>query len=268
MSKTRVLLVQILAVAAICIVPASADAQAYLRLPARERAVSLGFEVPLFRTPNDFSFYTSIVETDVLLGLGGRKTLQVGLPWAVAGATIVNGTSVYAGNLRATVLFGTSEKIDGFVGVTVPTGSNLVGPQLAQAVGGLLWSNQAEKWSDDVFSVRGSWLPSKTVGDDRELGLGVGGAAVTENNLERLALFARLDGWLRFPVGRTHLRLDLSTSFDVTGDDGFGQQLRGYVGLAVEWPGGPRQPFGFIRIPLDSGVRQELLASAGWAVLF
>ena len=255
-------------VLAIVLLPSPTCAQAYLRVPDSGSAIALGLELPMFGEPDAFSFYTSLWEADALILLGTGTTLQVGFPLAIANADFVDGTSVYLGNVRASVLFGTPQRLDGFVGITLPTGSNLTGPDLAQGVGSLTWSTRAERWADRTFSLRGARFMSHAIESDRELGLGLGGAAVAANDFENLLVFARMDGWFRFPLGTWKLRVDLLTSLDVTGDDGLGRQVSAYLGFAAEWLDWPRPTVGFVRVPLDGDVRRELLASAGFSVMY
>jgi hypothetical protein len=49
---------------------------------------------------------SSILEADVILPVGSRKSLQIGVPLAMAGADALDGTSLYLGSLRFSLLFG------------------------------------------------------------------------------------------------------------------------------------------------------------------
>jgi hypothetical protein len=245
-----------------------ADAQTFLLDPVDETTFTLQLEKPFFPSSDGLAFYSSILEPDVVLSLSSGKTLQIGVPLAIAGADFADGTSLYLGNLRASLVFGEPGHLSGFLGLTFPTASNISGPDLAVLVGALPWLNELEKWGEDGLSVRGAWIPSRPLDSGGRLGLRLGGAAVTPNDFENLYVYARIAGWGQFPVGSAALRADLGTSYNVTSDDGFGQQFTAYLDLGVELPESSRQPMIFLRLPLDGEARQVLDFSLGWRMRF
>ena len=243
------------------------NAQTFVPAPVDDPGFVLQVEKPFF--PLDgLEFYSSNIEADVLLPLSSGRSVAIGVPLAVAGADGANGTSVYLGNLRASLLFGTPVDLTGFLGVTVPTASNIGGPDLAVIVGALPWLNEREKWSDDAVSFRGAWIPSRALENGSRVGLRLGGSAVMPTDFENLFVYARAAGWGSVPAGSAELRADLNVSYDVTGDDGFGQQFTSYLDLGVALQQAAEGSTLFLRVPLDGDARDALDFSLGWRLRF
>ena len=242
--------------------------QTFLPSPASDPAFLVQVEKPFLRHLPGLAFYSSIIESDVLFPLGAGKTLQIGIPLGIAGADELDGTSLYVGNPRVSLLFGSATDPSGFVGVTLPTASNVSGPDLAVILVALPWLSEFEKWADDAFSARGAWIPSWPLDGGGRLGLRLGGAAVAPTDLENLYVYARLAGWGRVPVRGIELRADVDASYLVTSDDGFGRQFTSYMALGAQLTDSPRQPMIFIRVPLDGDAREILDLSVGMALRF
>lgn len=244
------------------------EGQTFPLEPVDRTTFALQWEKPFFPNAGGLAGWSSNLEGDILFSLSSGRSIQVGVPLAFAGADVVDGTSFYLGNLRASLLFGDADDLSGFVGVTVPTASNIGGPDLAAIVGGLPWLDEIEKWSDDAISLRGAWIPSRALDGGGLLGLRLGGAAVTPNEFDNLLVFARVAGWGRFPVGTAEVRADLTTSYYVNGDDGFGEQFVAYLNLGAALPESSGHPGLFIRIPLDGDARDALDLSIGLSARF
>lgn len=243
------------------------NAQTFVPAPVDDPGFVLQLEKP-FLPFDGLHFYSSNIEADVLLPLSSGRTVALGVPLAVAGADGANGPSFYLGNLRGSLLFGEPNDLTGFLGVTLPTASNIGGPDLAVLVGALPWLNELEKWSDDVVSFRGAWIPSRPLEDGGRVGLRLGGAAVMPTDFENLFVYARVAGWGSVPAGSTELRADLNVSYDVTGDDGFGQQFTSYLDLGVALQQAAEGSTLFLRVPLDGDARDALDLSVGWRLQF
>lgn len=244
------------------------EGQAFPLEPTTGTAFALQWEKPFFPSSEGLAGWSSNFEADVLFPLASGRAIQLGVPLAVAGADAVDGTSFYLGNLRASLLFGDADNLSGFVGLTVPTASNIGGPDLAVIIGVLPWLDEMEKWGDDAISVRGAWIPSKALANGGQVGLRLGGAAITPNEFENLWVFTRVAGWGRVPVGTSELRADLSTSYYVNGDDGFGQQFTAYMNLGATLSEASGAPGVFIRVPLDGDARDVLDLSIGLRMQF
>ena len=230
--------------------------------------VALQFEKPFLPDVEGLASYSSNLEVDAILPVASGMALQLGLPFAFAGADVVDGTSVYVGNLRASLLFGDPGNLSGFVGLTVPTASNIGGPDLAVIVGVLPWLNEVEKWADHAYSVRGAWIPSTALKRGGRAGFRVGGAAVAPDDFENLFVYARVAAWGRVPVGVAELRADVATSYAVNSDDGFGQQFTAYLDLGAAFAEASGRPGVFLRIPLDGDAREALNLSIGLMARF
>lgn len=243
------------------------NAQSFVPAPVGDPGFVLQIEKP-FLPFDGLHFYSSNIEADVLLPLSSGRSVAIGVPLAVAGTDGANGPSFYLGNLRASLLFGAPSDLSGFLGLTLPTASNIGGPDLAVVVGAFPWLNELEKWSDDAVSFRGAWIPSRALEDGGRVGLRLGGAAIMPTDFENLFVYARVAGWGSVPAGSTELRADLNVSYDVTGDDGFGQQFTSYLDLGVALQRTPEGSTLFLRVPLDGDARDALDLSVGWRLQF
>ena len=125
-----------------------------------------------------------------------------------------------------------------------------------------------EKWGDDAFSVRGAYLPSTLLEGGGRLGLSLGGSAAMPTDFENLFVYTRVAGWGRFPTETAELRADLGISYDVTNDDGFGEQVTSYVDLGAALTEASGRPGLFLRIPLDGDARDAMDFSIGFRVQF
>jgi hypothetical protein len=247
--------------------PSPVLGQTFLPDPVEQVAFALQLEKPFLAGATGLAAFSSILEADALLPVG-FASLQIGLPVAFAGADFVDGTSVYMGNVRASLLFGAPDALTSFIGVTLPTASNISGPDLALLVGVLPWLGELEKWVDDNITVSGAILPSWRLSDAGRIGLRLGGAAFVATGFENLNVDARVAGWVRVPTATAALRAEVATSYMVTSDDGFGDQFTAYLDLGVSLTGVSAQPGLFLRVPLDGDGRQVHDLSLGVSVRF
>jgi hypothetical protein len=178
-----------------------AEAQTFLPEPMDRAGLAFQLEKPFLPGSDGLDFYSSNLEVDAIVQLASGRSVQIGLPLSIAGADGLDGTSFFVGNLRASLLLGEPGELTGFVGVTIPTASNIAGPDLAVVVLALPWLHLPEKWGDDVFSVRGAWIPSQPLESGGRIGLRLGGAALVPDGFDNLHVFARAAGWGRLPVG-------------------------------------------------------------------
>lgn len=248
---------------------APASGQAFLPDPVEQPAFAVQWERPFLPGTDGLKAYSSLLELDAILPWRPGRSVQIGIPLAIAGVDGVDRTSIYAGNLRATILFGEpGAAATSFVGITLPTGSNLRGPELAVLIGALPWLDELEKWVEDAVAVRGGVMPAWPLASGGQVGLRLGGAAIAPTDWENLHVYARAAGWGRVPTGRAELRADLGTSYSVTDDDGFGRQFTSYLTLGAGLPEVSGHPGMFIRIPLDGDARQVLDLSIGLSARF
>lgn len=242
-----------------------ASGQTFLPDPVEQPVFGIELEKPFLPDADALDSYSSILESDLVVPWRPGVSLQIGLPLALAGADFVDGTSVYVGNLRASLLFGEAGALRSFVGISLPTASNISGPDLAVLVAAVPSLDTPETWIEDGFSVSGAVLPSTMWSGGGKLGFRFGGAALVPTDLENLFVFVRPAAWARFPLERAELRVDLTTSYDLTGDDGFGQQFSAYVGLGAQLSDVSGRPGLFIRLPLDADAREVLDLSIGFS---
>lgn len=245
----------------------AADAQ---RTPNPVSGATWAFQVekPFLPDADGLAFYSTIWEADGLFALGSGKTLQVGLPLSTGGGDGIDGTSLFLGNLRVAILFGEPGDLSGYFGLTLPTASNVAGPDLALLIMALPWLDEPEKWNEDTFALRGAWTPARSLDSGGRLGLRLGGSAVFPNDLDNLYLFARMAGWASIPVGDGSLRGDLATSYVINGDDGFGDQVTGYLAIEGRLDDRAGQPALFVRLPLFGDARDALDLSIGISLIY
>lgn len=251
----------------LAVAPPLVSAQTFLPNPVEQTRFVVQLEKPFLVDAVGLAGYSSILEVDALIPMGSAS-LQIGLPVAFAGADFVDGTSVYMGNVRANMLFGPPGRLTSFIGITLPTASNVSGPDLAVLVGVLPWLGELEKWIEDSFAVSAATLPSWSFADSGLLGLRLGGAAIVSNGFGNLNVDARVAGWLRVPAGGAELSAELATSYMVTSDDGFGEQFTAYLDLGAALVQSARRPMIFLRVPLDGDGRQIHDLSVGFAIGF
>ena len=235
--------------------------------PVEQVGVAIQLEKPLLDDALVLAGYSSILEADALIPLGSAS-LQIGLPVAFAGADFVDGTSVYVGNARASLLFGAPGALTSFIGITLPTASNISGPDLAVLVGALPWLGEPEKWVEDNFTVGGGVLPARRFANGGQVGLRLGGVAFVRTGFENLNIDARAAGWAHIAAGAAELRADVATSYMITSDDGFGDQFTAYLDLGASFAAVVGQPGLFIRIPLDGDGRRVHDLSIGMSFGF
>jgi hypothetical protein len=175
-------------------------AQTFLPDPVDRTAVAVQLEKPFLIDALGLASFSSSLEADAVFPIGSAVSLRVGLPLAFAGADFADGTSVYMGNIRASMLFGEPGGLSSFIGITLPTAGNISGSDLAVLVGALPWLGEIEKWTDEATSVSGAVLPSWPLSSGGQLGLHLGGVVVLLNGFDNLHLDARAAGWARLPI--------------------------------------------------------------------
>jgi hypothetical protein len=227
--------------------------------------VTLGIRVknPSLGGTANPSSWSSSLETDLLFRWGANAFVQAVVPVAFAGAELVDGTSMYLGNVGATFVFGPPGAPSSFLGFTLPTATNIAGPDLAVLIGLLPNEDEPELWAEDVMSVRGGIIPSLQVSPQAVVGVRVGGALVAPNDLENLWVYGRGALWGSTAVGAAELRADLVTSYFINSDDGFAEQFRMYLDARAGLPDVPAAPGIVFRLPLDEEAREALDFSVG-----
>lgn len=249
------------------VLPAPALAQTFVPDPVERTAFDLQVEKPLFEDASSLAGYSSILEADALIPLGSGA-LRIGLPLAFGGADYLDGTSVYMGNVRATLLFGEPGRLTSYLGVTLPTASNVSGPDFAVLIGALPWTGEWEKWADDSFSVGGGFLPSWRLSGAARMGLRIGGAAIVTTGLDNMNVDLRPAVWVRVATGAAELRTELATTYMLTNDDGFAEQTTAYLDLGLTLSQVRFRPGVFVRVPLDGDTREFHQASVGLSLGF
>lgn len=245
----------------------SALAQTFVPDPAPKASLEIQLEKPFFANAETLAGYNSILEADAVMPLS-FGSLRIGLPVAFAGSDFIDGTSVYMGNLRATLLFGEPGRLTSYLGATLPTASNVSGPDFAVLIGVIPWRGEWEKWLDDSFSVGGGFLPSWALSGTARFGLRLGGAAIVDTDWSNLNVDIRPAAWVRVDTGALELMTELATTYMITNDDGFDEQTTAYLDLGVRAPSTRMRPGVFARIPLDSDTRAVHQGSIGLSLGF
>jgi hypothetical protein len=216
--------------------------------------------LPLDDAPSRWS---STLETDLLFRWGANVFVQATLPMAFAGADFVDGTSFYVGALGATFIFGPPGSPSSFLGITLPTASNLAGPDLAVLIAVLPNEDEPELWAEDIMSVRGGITPFVQLSEEARVGLRVGGALLAPDDLGDLWLYGRGAVWGSTRLSDAELRGDLVTSYFINSSEGFAEQLRMYLDARAGLPEAPGRPAVFLRLPVDGEARDALDFSVG-----
>jgi hypothetical protein len=227
--------------------------------------VTLGFQVetPFFPGGGELRPWSSTLETDLLFRWGPNAFVQANLPLAFAGADFADGTSIYLGSIGANFIFGPPGSPSSFIGFTLPTGTNIAGPELAILVGVLPNLDEPELWSEDVMSVRGGILPTVQISEQARVGLRVGGALVAPNDLGNVWVYGRGGAWMSARVGAAELRGDVLSSYFINSDDGFDRQFKMYLEARAALPEAPGGLGVVLRLPLDGQARDVLDFSVG-----
>lgn len=255
----------------VAVAASTSPMQAQLFLPgaADETTWQLQLEKPFFEDGGSLKFFTSVLDLDVMTPLGDGPTLVLGVPLAVGGADDPVGNGVYLGNLRATVVFGEPGAESSFLGVTLPTATDGGDGSLVAFIAGLAGDlDRPEDWLDEVVGVRGGVTPSWDRGEGRRIGIRVAGAAVAPDNFDDLNVYLRPGVWGSLRSGDLDFRGDLSTSYFLNSDDGFGQQFTAYLDLGVDLLETSGRPGFYLRVPLDGDTRELLNLSLGGRVRF
>lgn len=243
----------------------SAAAQTILPTTVDDMAFRIQVANPFLAEGEDvFEPFSPVIDSDFIFRWSDDVFLQVGFPLAVASRDGV-GTSVYLGNLRGNFLFGEPGVLRSFIGFTVPTASNIGGPNLALLVMALPSFDEEEAWAEDVLSVRGAWVPSWPVSERGRAGLRLGGALAMPTEFDDMWIYVRPTGWVRFYAGTAELKADLITSYLSNGEGDLGTLSTAYLDLAAGLPGSWGHPEVFLRLPLDTDARDALDFSVGIA---
>jgi hypothetical protein len=246
-----------------------AAAQTVLPTTEDDWFVRLQVEKPFLADDDDFAPISSILDTDVVVRWSSNVFLQVGIPLAIAQRDFVDGTSAYIGNLRGNFLFGEPGELRAFLGVTIPTASNISGPDLALEILGLPLLDEEEAWAPDVFSFRGGFVPAWQLSEGVTVGMRLGGALAIPTDFETLWLYARPTAWGRVSTGTVELRADLATSYFANSEGAsLDEKSVAYLDLRAAVAEAPGRPELFVRLPLDGQARAALDFAVGLAVRF
>lgn len=225
--------------------------------PVDAPAFVVHWEKPFLEGADRLAAWSSILELDAVLPVGDAVSLAIGLPFSLLSSDFDDDTHLYAGALRATLLFGEPGDPTGFLGVTFPTATAIAGDDEGGLFAAIPWWNEREKWVDESWSVRGALTPSKPLNGGGRIGLRLGGALVLLNGGDNLDADLRVSGWLRRPAGNAEIRADLAGTYAVTSDDGFREQSTLFLNLGADLPETGGNPGVFVRLPLY-GVVEDL----------
>jgi hypothetical protein len=207
---------------------------------------------------------SSILDTDVIFRWSSNVFFQLGVPLAVARQdVVVSGTSLYVGNIRGNFLFGEPGMLRAFLGFTLPTASNIGGPELALLIMALPRLDEEEAWAEEVFSARGAWVPSWAISGSAQAGLRVGGAIAVPTDFEDWWIYARPSGWIRAFVGSAELRAEVLASYLSNGQGTFAELSTAYLDVGAGLPDTFGHPGIFVRLPLDTDARDAIDLSVG-----
>src|SRR5690606_1842961 len=112
-----------------------AVAQSFIMTTTDDVTLGLQWKKPFFPGDGGLEPWSSTLETDLLFRWGANTFVQVTVPLAFAGTDVVDGTSLYVGGIGAKFIFGPPESPTSFLGFSLPSQTNLAGPDLAVLVG-------------------------------------------------------------------------------------------------------------------------------------
>jgi hypothetical protein len=237
---------------------APAAAQSLVATTSDDVTLGLQLKNPSFALDDAPSRWSSSLETDLLFRWGANVFVQATVPLAFAGADFVDGTSFFLGAIGATFIFGPPGSPSSFLGLTLPTATNIAGPDVAILIGVLSNEEEPERWTEDIMSVRGGIMPSVQLSEQARVGLRIGGALVAPDDLENLWVYGRGAVWGSTMVSAAELRGDLVTSFFINSSDGFAERFRMYLDARAGLPEMPGRPAVFLRLPIDTEARDAL----------
>jgi hypothetical protein len=243
--------------------PWPAAAQTILPTTAEDLTFRLQVEKPFLAGEEGIAPLSSILDTDVIFRWSSNIFLQIGVPLAVGQQDFESGTSFYVGSIRGNFLFGEPGVLRAFLGLTLPTATNLAGPDLALLVMALPRLDEEEAWAKDVISARGAWVPSWALSETTRFGFRAGGAIAIPTDFDNWWIYARPAGWLRSRVGGAELRADVLGSYLANGQGSFAELSTAYLDVGAALPDFFGHPGVFVRIPLDADARDAIDFSAG-----
>lgn len=254
--------------AAFLTLPLTSPAAAQSLVMTSPDDVTLGLQLknPFFPGEGGPQPWSSTLETDLTFRWGPSTFVQVSVPLAFAGAESVDGTSLYVGGIGARFVFGPPGSPTGFLGFSLPSATNLAGPDLAVLIGLLQMQDEPEMWAEDVMSVTGGVMPTLQLSENARGGVRLGGALLAPDDLEDLWIYARGAAWASARAGAGELRGDLVTSYFLNSDDGFDRKFRLYVDARAGLPDMPGRPGVYLRLPLDREARDAMDLAAGLSV--
>ena len=240
-----------------------ASAQSIISTPPDDVTLGLEWKKPFFPGEGGPASWSSTLETDLLFRWSPNIFVKAFVPLAFAGADFVDGTSFYVGNVGATFIFGPPGAPSAFLGLTIPSATNVAGPDLAVLVGALPTEDEPELWAEDVLSVRGGIIPTLQLSERARVGVRVGASLVAPDDIGDLWIYARGAPWVSAIVGAAELRGDLVTSYFVNSEEGFAEQFRMYLDARASLSDVPGRPGVFFRLPLDEEGQDAVDFSAG-----
>jgi len=239
-------------------------AQTILPTTADDLTFRIQVEKPFLAAEEGIAPMSSIVDTDVIFRWSSNVFFQLGVPFAVAQQDfVVTGTSVYLGNIRGNFLFGEPGILRGFLGLTLPTATNIGGPDLALLIMALPRLDEEEAWAEDVMSARGAWVPSWPISGSARAGVRLGGAIALPTDFDDWWIYARPAGWIRAVVGSAEIRADVLGSYLSNGRGTFAELSTAYLDLGASLPDLFGRPGVFVRLPLDTDARDAIDFSVG-----
>jgi len=230
--------------------------------PVSETTALVYWAKPFFPDMEERNPNGSVFGVDLVFPWRPGLSLQIGLPLSVAEPATGGSRDLRLGNLHVSALFGETGALSGLVGVTLSTASNPDGSKFPPGAGAYWTWDEPEEWSKDGLSIFGAVTPSWALSGGGRLGLRLG-AEAARTKTDDFLLFGRAAGWGRFPVGTATLRADLSSSYLLNSDDGFGRQFTAYFVLGAELSDILAKPGLFVRVPLDGEARRFLDFAVG-----
>jgi hypothetical protein len=233
-------------------IPSAVDAQHRLPIGGDRPSVQLELSKPFFEGDDGFGFATAMLDASVAIPLRGRTTLFGMLGITHATIEDVDASTLIA-NPRIGLLVGGEGPSYGEIHVDLPLATVIGDDDYAAGVAFASDPERLTRYSEDVWSVGGSFAPVSELESGATLG-GRFGADLwipteSENDTEVIGTYA---GFARSPLGAAFIEAEVSGFAILSeGDLSFGERTFFLGTITAGFPESALAPELFLRLPID-----------------
>jgi hypothetical protein len=268
---SRILTPAVLAAALMALAPLAAEAQLAPPVAVQRPTLQLGLARPFFAHEGlgISSAVLSARGSVPLRGPGGAFFVEA----AIAHGSLEGGlpgseqaSSFSLSNARIGVVIGESERVQGLASVTLPTSKEWGEDDFASGIGLMTDLERIETFVEDVVTLEAGL---QTLARSSRTGAGAGAraavvvSAVTGDESDETEALARYGVHLDFPVSALRVRSEVSGITSLTTEGSFGERSLHFLTVSGALPELALAPELWVRIPLDSDIREDLRASGG-----